>query len=165
MASLLTRSAVRASSHSNSAHYNCSFPPFLHSTSNRSGDLDISSSRSRVGNSQPVNRRKTGENYSGFHRWNSFSNLLTKLWNNRWKMVNLRRNCFTDHRLTIGVVNSFNSLYYPSPCLPLSAWHHRRRGAAMALLSLLLPNQICGPLCQHTSTHTTAGRCPNAWSW
>ena len=42
----------------------------------------------RVGNSSLVNRWKTGEKFSPFHRWSSFSNLLTKLVkkpvNHRW---------------------------------------------------------------------------------
>ena len=42
----------------------------------------------RVGNSSPVNRLKTGENFSPFHWWNTCSNLLIKLVkklvNHRW---------------------------------------------------------------------------------
>ena len=64
--------------------------------------------RSRVGNPSPVNRWKTGENFSPFHQWNSCSNLLTKLVK---KPVNHRWNCFTVHRSTIGAVNTFNSPY------------------------------------------------------
>ena len=39
----------------------------------------ISHVHSRVGNSSPVNRGKTGENVSPFHRWSSCSNSLVKL--------------------------------------------------------------------------------------
>ena len=63
----------------------------------------------RVGNSSPVNLWKTAENISPFKKWNSYLNLLTKL----VKIpVNHRWNCFTAHRLTVGVVNSFNSPHY-----------------------------------------------------